>query len=253
MAELENAASSWQHRWMNPICGSNSALRSNGTTGSRLGALLLREATLRDPDPIRVSAALLSGVRREGLEVLPWTDAAHSLRNRVRFLRGLDPGWPDFSEQGLAGSLEKWLEPHLTGTRRLDELGRLDLADILIGELTWRQREALEQWAPSLIEVPSGSRIPVDYSDPETPVLAVRIQELFGWRETPRIGNGKVTLTLHLLSPARRPVQVTRDLAGFWRTMYFEVRKELKGRYPKHHWPDDPLTAQPTRRVKRGR
>jgi ATP-dependent helicase HrpB len=121
----------------------------------------------------------------------------------------------------------------------------------LLERLSWDRRAALEDWAPTHVEVPSGSRIQVDYGDPAAPVLAVRLQELFGLRETPSVGRGRVPLTLHLLSPARRPVQVTRDLAGFWRTTYFDVRKDLKGRYPKHHWPDDPLAAAPTRHAKR--
>jgi ATP-dependent helicase HrpB len=124
------------------------------------------------------------------------------------------------------------------------------LAEALLDRLPWDLRATLDAWAPTHIEVPSGSRIAVDYGEPGTPVLAVRLQELFGLTETPTVGRGRVPITLHLLSPAGRPVQVTRDLAGFWRTAYFEVRKELKGRYPKHHWPDDPLQAPPTRHAK---
>jgi ATP-dependent helicase HrpB len=120
---------------------------------------------------------------------------------------------------------------------------------LLLGRLTWEQRRAIETLAPTHVQVPSGSRIPIDYGDPASPVLAVRLQEVFGLAETPRIGGG-VPLTLHLLSPARRPVQVTRDLGSFWRTGYFDVRKDLKGRYPKHYWPDDPLEAEPTRRTR---
>jgi ATP-dependent helicase HrpB len=216
-----------------------------------LGALVLREAALPDPDPDRIREVLLGGVRREGLERLPWTDSARGLQQRVRFLHRMDPSWPDFSDEGLADSLETWLGPHVVGMRGLDDLRRVDLAAALEGELTWRQRTTLDQWAPSHIVVPSGSRIAIDYSEPGAPVLAVRLQEVFGWRETPRVGGGGVPLTLHLLSPARRPVQVTRDLAGFWQTMYFEVRRELKARYPKHYWPDDPLIAKPTRHGKR--
>jgi ATP-dependent helicase HrpB len=219
----------------------------------RLGALVLREAPLRDPDPERVKQKLLDVVRKEGLELLPWADSVRGLRDRVRFLHQLDRSWPDFSDQGLAVSLETWLGPHLTGVRRLEDLGLLDFTRILEGQLTRQQRVALDQVAPTHVEVPSGSRIAVDYSNPEAPVLAVRLQEVFGWRDAPRIGQGRVPLTLHLLSPARRPVQVTRDLAGFWQTMYFEVRKELKGRYPKHYWPDDPLSAEPIRKAGRTR
>jgi ATP-dependent helicase HrpB len=133
---------------------------------------------------------------------------------------------------------------------RLDDLARLDLSEILLAMVGWERRAALDEQAPSHVEVPSGSRIPIDYSDPDAPVLAARLQELFGMTETPRIAAGRVPLTIHLLSPAHRPVQVTRDLASFWRAGYFEVRKDLKGRYPKHYWPDDPLRAQATARVR---
>jgi ATP-dependent helicase HrpB len=162
----------------------------------------------------------------------------------------LEPGWPDLSDEALIGSMADWLGPRLGGHRSLADLGALDLAGILLDRLGWERRGQLEQLAPGHLTVPSGSRVPLDYSDPDSPVLAVLLQEVFGWTETPRLGGGRVPLTLHLLSPASRPVQVTRDLAGFWRTTYFEVRKDLKGRYPRHHWPDDPLTAEPTRRVK---
>ena len=166
----------------------------------------------------------------------------------------LEPGWPDLSDEALATSLRDWLGPHVYGVRRWEELQRLDLAAILRGALTWAQRARLDDAAPTHVAVPSGSRLPVDYSDPAAPALAVRLQEMFGLAETPRIAGGAVPLTLHLLSPAHRPVQVTRDLAGFWRTSYFDFRKDLRGRYPKHHWPDDPLRATPTSRAKgRGR
>ena len=134
--------------------------------------------------------------------------------------------------------------------RRRDELDRLDLADALLGLVPWDRRQALAELAPTHLAVPSGSRIAIDYADPAAPVLAVRLQELFGLAETPRIGRGTVPLTLHLLSPAYRPVQVTRDLAGFWASSYFAVRKELRGRYPKHEWPEDPVRALATRRAK---
>ncbi len=157
---------------------------------------------------------------------------------------------PSASDEALASSLRDWLGPHLHGVTRRDELRRIDLAGVLLGTLTWEQRAVLDELAPPHVSVPSGSRVRIDYSDPQSPVLAVRLQELFGLSETPRIARGRVPLTLHLLSPAQRPVQVTTDLAGFWRTGYFDVKKELKGRYPKHYWPDDPLQAEPTRRVR---
>jgi ATP-dependent helicase HrpB len=148
----------------------------------------------------------------------------------------------------LLDSLSDWLGPAVRGIRRWDELSRVDLAQLMLARLSWERRAALDTLAPTHIQVPSGSRIAIDYANPEAPVLAVRLQEVFGWTETPRVGGGVVPLTLHLLSPARRPVQVTRDLASFWRTTYFEVRKDLKGRYPKHRWPDDPFQASASRR-----
>ena len=217
----------------------------------QLGAIVLVERPLRDPDPDAVSAALLEGVRREGIEALPWSDGARSLRQRLAFLHGVDASWPDVSDAALLETLGDWLEPHLRGARSLADLGRVDLAGALLSRLPWDRRGALDELAPTHIAVPSGSRVAVDYSDAAAPVLAVRLQEMFGLADTPRIARGAVPLTVHLLSPAQRPVQVTRDLAGFWRTSYFDVRKELRGRYPKHHWPDDPMTAQATRKVKR--
>jgi ATP-dependent helicase HrpB len=218
----------------------------------RLGALVLREAPLAEPDPEGALAALLQGVREEGLDqILPWTKAARQLQERLIFLHRADPaGWPEAAEPALAAGLETWLGPHLYGLKSRGDLQRLDLKAILEGLLSREQHRELESAAPTHMAVPSGSRIPIDYSDPDAPVLAVRLQELFGWQETPRIARGRVPLTLHLLSPAHRPVQVTRDLASFWREAYFEVRKDLRGRYPKHYWPDDPLSAIPTHRTR---
>jgi ATP-dependent helicase HrpB len=217
----------------------------------RLGAIVLSEAVLSRPDPRKVAQALMEGVRREGLHVLPWNDGATRIRQRITFIRSLDPAWPDVSDQALAASLEEWLGPWVAGRSRLDDLTAADLSAALRDRLSWEQRAALDRLAPTHVTVPSGSRIPVDYQDPEVPVLAVRLQEMFGLRETPRVGGGAVLLTLHLLSPAGRPVQVTRDLAGFWQTTYFQVRKDLRGRYPRHDWPEDPLEAEPTRRARR--
>ena len=216
----------------------------------RLGALVLRERALATPHADAVVTALMSAVAESGLRDLPWSDAARQLQQRVAFLRRLDPTWPDMSDVALSATLSDWLAPYVYGLTRRDELRRLDLAAILLGTLDRAQRASLDKLAPSHLEVPSGSRIRIDYADPRSPVLSVRLQELFGLTETPRIAHGRVPLTLHLLSPALRPVQVTTDLAGFWRTGYFEVRKELKGRYPKHYWPDDPLQAAPTRHVR---
>ncbi len=216
----------------------------------RLGALVLREGALAEPDPARVAAALADGIRGRGLAALPWGEGAARLRERIAFLRALDAAWPDWSDAALLASLDEWLVPRLAGMRKLADLARLDLGALLLDRLDWRQRGRLDELAPTHVTVPSGSRLPVDYADPRAPVLAVRLQEMFGATDTPRVGGGRVPLTLHLLSPAHRPVQVTQDLAGFWRTSYFDVRKDLRGRYPKHPWPDDPLAEAPTRRAK---
>ncbi|HSE28454.1 MAG TPA: ATP-dependent helicase HrpB [Gemmatimonadales bacterium] len=208
----------------------------------RLGAIVLREVPLREPDPAAVGALLLGRIRIEGLSAFPWGRAAR-LRERLGFLHALDDGWPDVSDRALLASLEVWLGPRLSGVRRWADLEGVDVGAALLALLSWEQRARFDDLAPSHVEVPSGSRIPVDYADPAKPALAVRVQEVFGLRETPRVGGGKVPLTLHLLNPARRPVQVTQDLAGFWRTGWTEVRKELRGRYPKHDWPEDPAAA----------
>ena len=146
--------------------------------------------------------------------------------------------------------LEIWLAPYLDGIRNAQQLERIKLGEALLARLTWQQKQMLDQWAPTQLAVPSGRRIAVDYSDSAAPVLAVKLQELFGATETPTIAGGRAPVTLQLLSPAGRPIQITRDLASFWRQGYFAVKKDLKGRYPKHYWPDDPLTAAPTNRVR---
>ena len=217
----------------------------------RFGALVLREAAIPDADPERALELLLAAIARRGLGVLGWTRGAAQLRDRLRFLHHLDPSWPDVSDAALLDSLGVWLGPRLHGVRRLDEVRRADPGEALLATLPWDRRAALDELAPTHITVPSGSRIPIDYSDPDAPALAVRLQEMFGLAETPRIGGSGVPLTLHLLSPAHRPVQVTRDLAGFWRSSYFDVRRDLRGRYPKHHWPEDPMAAEATSRAKR--
>ena len=229
----------------------------------RLGALVLASESLKAPDPARLVAAMLEGVRHHGLALLPWTDAIESWRARLAFLSRIEPlksredssqedgsGWPDLSDTALLETLEEWLAPHLAGCTRAAHLKRLDLQAILEARLDWRQRRLLDEWAPSHLTVPSGSRLPLDYSG-ACPILAVRLQELFGARETPAICGGTVPVLLHLLSPAHRPVQVTHDLAGFWANSYRQVKADLKGRYPKHPWPEDPLAAAPTNRTKR--
>ena len=218
----------------------------------RLLALVLEEKPLQKPDAEAARAAMLDGIRQMGLAVLPWSGAAASLRARVAFLRGAlpDQDWPDWSDVALMATLADWLGPQLDGVTRRAHLDRLDLHAALIDSLDWKQRQALDSLAPTHLDVPSGSRVPLDYSDVVRPVLAVRLQEMFGATETPRVAGGRVAILLHLLSPARRPVQVTQDLASFWAGAYKAVKADLKGQYPKHYWPDDPLIAEPTARAK---
>jgi ATP-dependent helicase HrpB len=219
----------------------------------RLGAIVLKETPLREPDDAQVQSEVLAWIRRTGLSALPWSEAAIGLRERLAFLHhhlGAE-GWPDVSDAALLAALDQWLAPWLGGVRRHSDLARLDLSSALLDWSGPARRAELDRLAPTHLAVPTGSKIRVDYSDPAAPVLAVRLQEVFGLTETPRLAGGRVPVTMHLLSPAHRPVQVTRDLAGFWRTSYFDVRKEMKGRYPKHEWPEDPLSATPTRRARR--
>jgi ATP-dependent helicase HrpB len=218
---------------------------------TRLGAIVLRESPIEQPDPDLVLAALVGHLVEAGIESLPWDRDSRSLRARLAFLRRLDPAWPDQSDGALLATLPDWLGPAIRGIRRAEDLVRVKLDAPLLTRLSWDQRARLDELAPRHIQVPSGSRIEVRYDDSESPVLAVRLQEMFGLADTPRVASGRIPVTLHLLSPAYRPVQVTRDLAGFWRTTYFEVRKGLRGRYPRHFWPDDPLQAEPTRHAKR--
>jgi ATP-dependent helicase HrpB len=220
------------------------------TKFQRLGALILKEMSVTRPNPEDCLTAVMEGIRKEGLSILPWTRGVRQLQQRLILMHMADSSWPNVEDQTLLDTLEEWLGPHVHGMKSRQELQKLNLGGILEMNLSWDQRRQLDEIAPTHIQVPSGSKIPVDYSDPQAPLLAVRLQEMFGLSDTPRIGGGAVPLVLHLLSPAQRPVQVTRDLASFWREAYFEVKKDLKGRYPKHYWPDDPLVAAPTNRVK---
>jgi ATP-dependent helicase HrpB len=217
----------------------------------RLGALVLRESTHRVESESAVAEALMRGLTSGGRLSLRWSAEAARTRARLAFLHAHVAGWPDVSDDALAATVDDWLFPHLMGLRRRDQVDALDLSALLLSRLSWQQRAHFDALAPAALEVPSGSRVRVDYSDPLVPVLAVRIQELFGLIATPNIAGGSVPVTLHLLSPANRPVQITRDLAGFWRTSYHDVRRELRGRYPKHEWPEDPFRATPTRHAKR--
>lgn len=213
--------------------------------------LVLDERRLGTVPGPELVAAMADGVRQMGLDCLPWTDELRRFCRRVAFVRAHDPdgGWPDLSAPALLDGVEDWLAPYLSGITRRAHLTRLDLNAALRGLLDWQASKRLDAMAPTHVTVPSGSRVPIDY-DGDEPVLAVRLQEMFGCADTPRILGGTVPLLLHLLSPARRPVQVTRDLASFWANAYRAVKADLKGQYPKHWWPDDPMQAEPTSRAK---
>jgi ATP-dependent helicase HrpB len=221
----------------------------------KAGELIISREPLTGLDDSARGQALLALVRRKGLELLPWTPELRQWQARVGLLRQLDlqklseSEWPDVSNDALLGTLEHWLLPYLGKVTRLSHFGNLDLSSILHNLLPWPLPQRLDELAPHHLTVPSGSSVRLDYSE-SPPILAVRLQELFGLADTPRIANGRQVVKLHLLSPARRPVQVTQDLANFWRSTYAEVKKDLKGRYPKHYWPEDPLIAEPTARVK---
>jgi ATP-dependent helicase HrpB len=234
------------------IAWDRSAQRVSMRCEERLGALLLRQAPLRDANPERVIEAMLQGVVDLGLQALPWNRSLGQWRDRVCWLRQTMPesGLPDLSDTWLSGHLEQWLAPWLSGITSVPQLQRLDLNAILKGLLSWDQQQLLEREAPSHLQVPSGSRIALKYAAGEAPVLAVRLQELFGLTQTPRVGGGRVSVMLHLLSPAQRPMQITDDLGGFWQRTYPEVKRELMGRYPKHYWPDKPWEAEATARAK---
>ncbi|MFD5386765.1 ATP-dependent helicase HrpB [Streptomyces sp. NPDC127074] len=217
----------------------------------RLGAIELASRPLAKPDPELVRQALLEGLRREGTGLLRWSAQATAVRQRMAFLhRELGGAWPDVSDAALLDRADDWLGTELARARGRADLGRVDAGQALARLMPWATGEAarFEELAPERIEVPSGSRVRVDYGA-DRPVLAVKLQELFGWQEAPRIAGGRVPLLVHLLSPAGRPAAVTADLASFWKDGYRSVRAELRGRYPKHPWPEDPSTAEPTRRT----
>jgi ATP-dependent helicase HrpB len=219
-------------------------------TIDRLGAITLVERRLDRPDPARLRAALLDGLRRDGLGLLTWTRTATELRERLAFARAaLGDPWPSMDDADLLAAAGDWLD--LGRARRRADLAKIDVASALRKLLPWSVAGRLDEVAPERLPVPSGSRVRVDYADPAAPVLAVKVQEAFGWRDAPRLADGRVPVLLHLLSPAGRPVAVTSDLASFWATGYPQVRAELRGRYPRHPWPEDPTTAEPTRRTNR--
>jgi len=223
----------------------------------RLGSLVIESTGLDAPDPERITATLIAGIRKVSLDALPWNPELRSWQARVQFVRALpsqaSAHWPDVSDQALLASLEHWLAPWLSGMSRIAHLARLELREIFTAMLEHDLQRRLEQLAPTHVPVPSGSRIRIDYLGEDAPSMSVRLQEVFGLENTPCIGGGTVPLLIKLLSPAQRPVQVTRDLASFWNNGYVQVRKELKGRYPKHSWPENPRVTPAVRGVRRRR
>jgi len=220
----------------------------------RLDGLVLEESALPEVPREQARAAMLEGVRELGIESLPWSREARDLQARVGFVRRLGRDyerWPDLADEALAAATGDWLAPWLDGITRRGHLARVPLLDALLARLSWDERRELDALAPTHLPVPSGSRIHIDYVDESAPAVSVRLQEVFGLETTPRIGGGRVPVTFKLLSPAQRPVQVTRDLASFWRGAYADVRKDMRGRYPKHYWPENPLEAEPVRGVRR--
>jgi ATP-dependent helicase HrpB len=216
-----------------------------------LDAIILEEKPLPEIPTDAARAAMLTGLRELGIESLPWSRESRDLQARIEFVRKLrdpaDSSLPAVSDADLATSVETWLTPWLDGITRKEHLARIPLMDVLRSLLTWEQQREVDSLAPTHLQVPSGSQIRIDYLDPSAPALSVRLQEVFGLDATPRIGGGRIPVTFKLLSPAQRPVQVTRDLASFWRGSYADVRKDMRGRYPKHYWPENPLEAQPKR------
>lgn len=218
----------------------------------RLGALVLEDRPLAKADPEKMKAAFCVGLHQAGLEKLPWTPELRQWQARVQLMHGLEPErWPDVSDAALAATLPQWAGPYLDGITRFSHLEKFALREALHGLLEWAQQQRLEQELPTRIAVPSGSNVSIDYTTDHDPVLSVKLQEMFGLTATPRLAGGRVPLTIHLLSPAQRPVAVTQDLASFWANAYGEVRKDLRGRYPRHPWPEDPLTAVAQRGVKK--
>jgi ATP-dependent helicase HrpB len=216
----------------------------------RLGALVLAEQTLPVRQDDAAALALTRGVLALGVARLPWTKALKQRRDRIMFLAQAEgEAWPDLSDEALGGD-PGWLAPFLTGKTKLDEIGADDLASALDAALPWDLSRRLANEAPTHFEAPTGTSAPIDYEAEGGPAIALRVQELFGLNEHPAIAGGRIPLTLHLLSPAYRPIQITRDLPGFWRGSWAAVRSDLRGRYPRHFWPEDPAAAQPTARAK---
>jgi len=231
---------------------------------SSIGKIVLQESIIHNSESREaVQQCLIQAIRATGLECLNWSAKADSLKQRVQFINHhlhnnpamkkqfADLPLPDFSEQMLSDTLDDWLQPHLSHENSLKQCSKLDLYSLLLNQLSWEQQQLVKHTAPERISVPSGSAVNIDYSDPAQPVLAVRLQEVFGLYDTPTLLNGQCKLMMHLLSPARKPMQITQDLNSFWKTTYHDVKKELRGKYKRHYWPDDPFTAQATSKTKK--
>ncbi|WP_284275466.1 ATP-dependent helicase C-terminal domain-containing protein, partial [Sphingomonas astaxanthinifaciens] len=220
------------------------------TRSRRLGAIRLASGPDPRPDPTAIAAALVEGIREHGLGLLPWSDEAAALRHRAAFARDLDPSFPALGDDVLAERLDEWLPGLVEGRRRLSDVPADALIQALKALLGWEAERRLERLAPTHFRSPAGSAHPIDYAAPGGPTVEVRAQALFGLGTHPSVGDGKVPLTLAITSPAGRPIQTSRDLPGFWKGSWREVAKEMRGRYPRHPWPDDPAAAAPTLRAK---
>lgn len=223
----------------------------SASKGRRLGSIKLSSAPDPRPDPAAVEAGLIAAVRRHGLDLLPWSDATVALRRRAAFAERHDAAVPDIADTALLARADEWLAPLLHGKRRLDAVGANSLHQAIQALLGYEAGRAVDRLAPSHFHSPAGSSHPIDYGAPGGPTVEVRAQALYGLKDHPMVGGGKVPLTLAITSPAHRPIQTTKDLPAFWAGSWREVAKEMRGRYPKHPWPDDPGAASPTLKTKR--
>ena len=241
-----------------------SAQRVEVKQTTSIGKIVLQESIINNSENREaVQQCLMQAINNAGLQYLNWTPQAENLKQRVQFINHHfennaalkkqlgDNKLPDFSEEALSNTLEQWLAPNLSNENSIKHCQKLNLHSLFLNRLSWEQQQLIKQLAPEKISVPSGSSVSIDYSDPIQPVLAVRLQEVFGLYDTPTVLNGHCKLMMHLLSPARHPMQVTQDLNSFWQTTYHDVKKDLRGKYKRHYWPDDPFTAQATSKTKK--
>lgn len=230
----------------------NTAQAIRARKRENLDSIVLSEQ-IAPPSKQEILPVMLEAIKHMGSSSLNWSLEAKSLVSRSLWLKSLglvDSSWPDFSEQSLMDTLDLWLAPYLSDVSSRDDLQKIDLYSILLARLSWQQRKDLDQFAPTYWDLPTGTKARIDYESPLKPLLSVRLQEMLGQSKTPLIGNGTIAVTIELLSPAKRSLQVTKDLESFWKNSYQDVRKEMQGRYPKHFWPTDPINAVPTRRTK---